>query len=148
MRFFVLFGLVLALILAGCASTPQQGDNASAESGGGAATQPSGSSGNASGNAGSSGGAVSDPIQDAKGDLLSPEDVAMHADASSCYVRYLDQVYDLTAYIGKHPGGAGTILPFCGKSDDSFTNTFVNVHPGNEYVVTLMNEGAYKGYME
>jgi len=41
-------------------------------------------------------------------------DVATHADASSCWTAINGQVYDLTAWISKHPGGAANILRICG----------------------------------
>ncbi len=42
------------------------------------------------------------------------EDVAQHDGASSCWVAIDGQVYDLTAWIGQHPGGPEHILPLCG----------------------------------
>lgn len=41
--------------------------------------------------------------------------VAEHATAASCWSAINGNVYDLTAWIEKHPGGANRILSICGK---------------------------------
>lgn len=43
------------------------------------------------------------------------DEIARHADATSCYSAIDGKVYDLTAWMDKHPGGAGNILKICGK---------------------------------
>lgn len=40
--------------------------------------------------------------------------VASHADATSCWTVISGNVYDLTSWIGKHPGGDKAILASCG----------------------------------
>lgn len=40
--------------------------------------------------------------------------VANHADATSCWTVISGNVYDLTSWIGKHPGGDKAILASCG----------------------------------
>lgn len=42
-------------------------------------------------------------------------DVAKHNTASSCYTAVNGSVYDVTAWIAKHPGGEKAILGTCGK---------------------------------
>lgn len=42
-------------------------------------------------------------------------DIAMHKDASSCWVAVDGSVYDLTPFVGKHPGGDVAILSLCGR---------------------------------
>lgn len=42
-------------------------------------------------------------------------DVARHASASSCWTAIDGNVYDLTDWIGQHPGGQRAILSLCGK---------------------------------
>lgn len=54
-------------------------------------------------------------------------DVAQHADASSCWSVVNRQVYDLTDWIRKHPGGASRILGMCGKDA---TAAFTTQHAG------------------
>lgn len=46
-------------------------------------------------------------------------DVAAHADASSCWAAIDGNVYDLTAWIAKHPGGPDHILALCGTDATS-----------------------------
>jgi len=41
--------------------------------------------------------------------------VASHVDATSCWTVIDGNVYDLTSWIGKHPGGDKAILASCGK---------------------------------
>jgi cytochrome b involved in lipid metabolism len=55
-------------------------------------------------------------------------DVAQHASAASCYSVIRGEVYDLTSWIGKHPGGEEEILQLCGKDG---TDKFVGKHGGS-----------------
>ncbi len=41
--------------------------------------------------------------------------VATHASKASCWTIVNGSVYDVIAWIGQHPGGAGAILSMCGK---------------------------------
>jgi len=41
--------------------------------------------------------------------------VSSHGDAKSCWSVISGNVYDLTSFITKHPGGADAILASCGK---------------------------------
>ena len=49
-------------------------------------------------------------------------DVAKHADASSCWTAINRKVYDVTKWIGQHPGGQRDILGLCGKDGSSAFN--------------------------
>ena len=51
--------------------------------------------------------------------------VAVHASAGDCWTVIRGNVYDLTTWISKHPGGSEKILQLCGKDG---TNKFVNKH--------------------
>jgi len=42
-------------------------------------------------------------------------DVATHSSSGSCWSAISGKVYNLTSWIGKHPGGAQAILAICGK---------------------------------
>lgn len=46
--------------------------------------------------------------------LLTMVEVAKHADTTSCYSAINGNVYDLTLWIGKHPGGERAIKGICG----------------------------------
>ncbi len=57
----------------------------------------------------------------------SLQDVAMHKDASSCWTVIEGKVYDLSAWIARHPGGERAILSLCGKDG---TTMFSGQHGG------------------
>ncbi|MBU4188705.1 MAG: cytochrome b5 domain-containing protein [Actinobacteria bacterium] len=54
-------------------------------------------------------------------------EVAQHAGASSCWTIVNAQVYDVTDWINRHPGGADKILGLCGKDG---TSAFQTQHNG------------------
>lgn len=56
-------------------------------------------------------------------------DIASHKDATSCWSAVNDKVYDLTSWIGKHPGGDKAILSICGKDG---TANFMKKHADSE----------------
>lgn len=49
----------------------------------------------------------------------SAEDVAKHASPKDCWVVIKNKVYDLTAYIPKHPAPEAAITKYCGKNADT-----------------------------
>ncbi|HJV33290.1 MAG TPA: cytochrome b5-like heme/steroid binding domain-containing protein [Patescibacteria group bacterium] len=49
-------------------------------------------------------------------------DVAKHKNASSCWTAIDGAVYDLTSFIGRHPGGPGAILALCGVDGSAAFN--------------------------
>lgn len=51
--------------------------------------------------------------------------VATHKTASDCWTTISGSVYDLTKWIGQHPGGEGAILSICGKDG---TGAFTGQH--------------------
>ena len=53
--------------------------------------------------------------------------VASHASAQSCWTSISGSVYDLTAWINQHPGGASPILSLCGTDG---TAAFMQQHGG------------------
>lgn len=46
-------------------------------------------------------------------------DVKKHADAKSCWSVVNGNVYDLTKWVNRHPGGRARILSMCGKDGTS-----------------------------
>jgi cytochrome b involved in lipid metabolism len=48
--------------------------------------------------------------------------IAQHSTSSSCWSAINGGVYDLTSWIGQHPGGQGTILSICGKDGSAAFN--------------------------
>lgn len=51
--------------------------------------------------------------------MYTSADVALHASDASCWSIINSSVYDLTAYIPKHPGGASRIRHICGTDGSS-----------------------------
>lgn len=56
-------------------------------------------------------------------------EVATHGNAASCYTVVRGDVYDVTAWIPKHPGGPQRILQMCGKDA---TTSFEGQHGGKD----------------
>ncbi|MCX8194525.1 MAG: hypothetical protein N3G22_00230 [Candidatus Micrarchaeota archaeon] len=62
-----------------------------------------------------------------KKESITPAQLSEHGSAEDCWVAYKGKVYDVTAYLSKHPGGAGTIAAFCGTAG-AFENAFIAKH--------------------
>ena len=58
---------------------------------------------------------------------LTLEEVKKHSDSTSCWSIVYDNVFDLTKWISKHPGGAGVIKAICGKDGSA---AFESQHEG------------------
>ncbi len=54
-------------------------------------------------------------------------DIAKHATKTSCWTIIGGGVYDITAYVTRHPGGERNVLKICGKDGSSL---FGNQHGG------------------
>ena len=74
---------------------------------------------------------------------VSRAELSKHSTQSDCWVSYKGKVYDLTAWLPKHPGSARAIAPFCGTAEE-FENAFAGQH-GTSQVNRLTKEGVYKG---
>ena len=59
--------------------------------------------------------------------MFSMDEVALHNSAESCYTVIRGFVYDLTSWIGQHPGGTEAILGICGHDG---TAAFEGQHGG------------------
>ena len=55
------------------------------------------------------------------------KEISTHSSASSCWSAIQNNVYDLTSWINKHPGGPNRILSICGKDG---TSAFMGQHAG------------------
>jgi cytochrome b involved in lipid metabolism len=58
-------------------------------------------------------------------------------------VAYNGKVYDLTAFLPKHPGSAAAIIPYCGTSEE-FKAAFSDQH-GTSQVNKMIEESILKG---
>lgn len=57
------------------------------------------------------------------------DEVKIHNSKQSCWTVVNGSVYDVTSWIGQHPGGASAILYMCGKDASS---AFDNQHGGQK----------------
>ncbi len=54
---------------------------------------------------------------------FTTDEVTKHATSSDCWLIIEDKVYDVTDFLGSHPGGAQQITPYCGKeASDAFAS--------------------------
>lgn len=42
-------------------------------------------------------------------------EVSAHSTTNDCWLIINDNVYDVSKFLAEHPGGASTIIPYCGK---------------------------------
>lgn len=70
-------------------------------------------------------------IVDTKSDkiLISQAELAAANNSSLCYVSYKGEVYDITTYLPRHPGGINKPLKQCGKVIDNLSE----IHPGGQF---------------
>ena len=129
----VLVPLLFALPLAACsAPTSSSSSAAPAASATSASPVPSVTPTTASVSASPSASPTPTPSSTVK--TLSMAQVKQHASAASCWSAVDGKVYDLTKWIGKHPGGRARIVAMCGKDGGA---TFRAEHgkerePGND----------------
>ncbi len=67
------------------------------------------------------------PVEEESAGYTLP-DVRAHASASSCWTVISGNVYDLTSWISRHPGGRSAITGLCGKDG---TKDFLDQHDGD-----------------
>ena len=74
--------------------------------------------------------------------LYSKADVLSHNSKSDCWLIINSNVYNVTSYINKHPGGAFAIISYCGKDA---TEPFTKIHSQgawnilNDFLVGQLN---------
>lgn len=49
--------------------------------------------------------------------MISEAELATHNTGEDCWVSYGGTVYDITDWVGKHPGGMEAIISVCGESE-------------------------------
>lgn len=60
------------------------------------------------------GAATGQPTESGANVILSVAEVAKHNSASDCWLIIENKVYDVSEYLGTHPGGGGIIIQYCG----------------------------------
>ncbi len=76
----------------------------------------------------SSGSPVPTPAPTPKPEAYTMANVRTHASATSCWTVINGNVYDLTAWISRHPGGKSAITGLCGRDG---TASFESEHEGD-----------------
>lgn len=69
------------------------------------------------------------------GNGITAGEVAMHNSGASCWATIGDNVYDLTSWIPKHPGGEQNILQLCGTDG---TAKFERQHGRSSKVASVL----------
>ena len=73
---------------------------------------------------------------------VSMSELSVHNTKADCWVAYKGEVYDVTSYLVKHPGGVNAIARFCGTTD--FEAAFTKQHKTSK-VSLLKNVAPLKG---
>lgn len=73
-------------------------------------------------------GMLAAPAHAAPSRTITKAEVARHDTASDCWVYIGRTVYDMTAYLPRHPGGADEIAPYCGGNARA---AFMGEHAGD-----------------
>jgi L-lactate dehydrogenase (cytochrome) len=66
--------------------------------------------------------------------LVSSQTVAEHASTDSCWIIVHSKVYDVTEFLGEHPGGSKIILKYAGKDA---TEAYEPIHPPDAITTNL-----------
>ncbi|MBP9668822.1 MAG: hypothetical protein KBE09_00855 [Candidatus Pacebacteria bacterium] len=74
---------------------------------------------------------------------ITKEVLSAHNTQADCWVAYNGIVYDITAWLPRHPGSAAAIAPYCG-TEEEFTASFNGQH-GKSKDKRLEREGVNKG---
>ena len=75
--------------------------------------------------------------------FIDAAELAKHTSMEDCWVAYKGKVYDVTAWLPKHPGSAQAILPYCGTSKE-FEDAFTKKH-GTSKAGLLMKVATFMG---
>lgn len=60
---------------------------------------------------------------------ITPEELAQHKSRASCWSAFNGRVYNMTPYLGYHPGGAAELMRVAGKDGQS---ALVQLHHPND----------------
>ncbi|MFT4308913.1 MAG: cytochrome b5 domain-containing protein [Candidatus Woesearchaeota archaeon] len=78
-------------------------------------------------------------------DYITIEELSTHNTLDDCWIAYEGEVYDITLYLSRHPGGAGAIIPYCGTAGE-FEEAFDGQHGPTQYQ-TLLREAVFVGML-
>lgn len=77
---------------------------------------------------------------------IARSQLALHNSEADCWVAYKQEVFDLTDWLQKHPGGVDAILPACGTKE-KFEEMFTKQH-GTSKVQFLVKVGELMGMLK
>lgn len=75
--------------------------------------------------------------------MITERELAQHSTAADCWIAFHGKVYDLTAFLERHPGGSEILLKFAGKDA---SKVFGGKHPAS--FLTMLPEEACLGELE
>ncbi|MFA5131683.1 MAG: cytochrome b5-like heme/steroid binding domain-containing protein [Patescibacteria group bacterium] len=99
-------------------------------------------------------------LTDAKGNPLTPlaaksvgaistlslSEIAKHNSNGDCWLLINNNVYNVTSFLSAHPGGAGTIIPYCGREATQAFNT-KDIGSSHSNTAISMLKDYYIGYL-
>jgi len=84
---------------------------------------------------------VNNPVGSSGGQVtLNLAEIAKHNNPSDCWLLINNKVYDVTSFLGAHPGGAGTITPYCGKEATQAFETKDIGRPHSSRAASMLND--------
>ena len=92
---------------------------------------------------GATGESTAAPNAAAAATIIAMADLAAHGTQADCWVGIEGSVYDMTAYVDKHPGGSDKIVELCGTDG---TSAFTGQH-GSEQKPAAVLAGAQIGVL-
>ena len=78
--------------------------------------------------------------------VISLEELATHATASDCWIGLRGKVYNLTAYVEYHPGGAAVLEEAFGKDATALFDKY-HKYVNGEYIMRATRVGVMPGYV-
>jgi len=67
-------------------------------------------------------------------------EIAKHNSANDCWLLINNKVYDVTSFLGSHPGGVETIIPHCGQEATNAYNTKDIGRPHSARAASMLND--------
>lgn len=74
---------------------------------------------------------------------ITATEVAAHGSRQSCWTVINGSVYDLTSWVGQHPGGAAAILFLCGKDGSAAFNAMHGRDPRAQNILASFKIGSF-----
>lgn len=69
---------------------------------------------------------------------LSAAEIAKHNSYNNCWLIINNKIYNVTSFLSLHPGGAGTMTPYCGQEATNAFNTKDKGQPHSSSAVALL----------